>query len=394
MLVPLRRRLHALAFVDEFGPIYAVYTLWFNDNGISTAQVSSIFIVWAAVALVLEIPSGALADRVDRRRLIAGAFVLRGIGISLWLVWPTLAGALTGAVLWAVHDALASGSWEAMIHDELEAIGEHSSYAVVMARVGQFSHLGVAAGTIAGGALLAAGVGLELLGWLTVGAHVASTSLVLALPDVRWVVDRDGQPGSVREWWSTLRRGVAEARSNVALSRLVVLGAVLEGLFILDEYIPLLSRARGGSDAAAPALVLVLWIGLLVGGECAARRPSTRPSMLGIGLIVGMALTTVAFLGEAVWLLGLVAVGYAALEAAWIATDARLQERTSGRTRATVTSVRGFGSATVSMLTFAAVGALSADTDPTPGLFVMVASLVAAGILIIRWLPLGSARPS
>ena len=34
-LPSLRRRLYLLAWVDEFGPIYAVYTLWFNDNGVS-----------------------------------------------------------------------------------------------------------------------------------------------------------------------------------------------------------------------------------------------------------------------------------------------------------------------------------------------------------------------
>src|SRR5690606_32963018 len=45
----LRRRLYALSFVDEFGPVYAVWTLWFNDNGITTSQISTVFILWAAI---------------------------------------------------------------------------------------------------------------------------------------------------------------------------------------------------------------------------------------------------------------------------------------------------------------------------------------------------------
>ena len=105
----LRRRLYLLAFIDEFGPVYAVFTLWFNDNGISTAQVSTAFLMWAAIALAFEIPSGALADRVDRRHLLASAFGIRAVGISLWFLWPTFAGVLIGAALWAVHSALASG---------------------------------------------------------------------------------------------------------------------------------------------------------------------------------------------------------------------------------------------------------------------------------------------
>lgn len=229
----LRRRLYLLAWIDEFGPIYAVYTLWFNDNGVSTAEISTAFLLWAVVALVLEIPSGALADRVDRRRLLAVAFGIRAGGLSLWLLWPTFTGLLVGAALWATHDSLASGAWEAMIHDELTAIDEGDRYQTVMARLSQFSHVGVATGTLLGAALLRDDVGLDVLGWVTVAAHAGSISLVLALPDVRWVA-RQAQPTpgpatrphdvgaspvadtflsdvgaddatSYRAWWATLR---------------------------------------------------------------------------------------------------------------------------------------------------------------------------------------------
>ena len=94
----MRRRLYALAFVDEFGPVYAVWTLWFNDNGVTTEQISTAFLLWALVALVLEVPSGAVADRVDRRRLIAGALLVRAGALALWLLWPTFAGLLIGPV--------------------------------------------------------------------------------------------------------------------------------------------------------------------------------------------------------------------------------------------------------------------------------------------------------
>lgn len=423
MIDALRRRLYTLSFIDEFGPVYAVYTLWFNEHGISTSQVSVVFLVWALVALVLEIPSGALADRVDRRRLLAGAFALRAVGIAIWLVWPSVAGVCIGAALWAAHDALASGAWEALIHDELAAVGAAHRYAPVMARIGQFSNLGIAAGALLGAGLLRVDIGLSTLGWITVAAHAGSIALVVTLPDVRWVVDEDrsaptrtvladvptreratgaagtgsvtiesSEGSSVGEWWATLRAGVAEARRTPVLARLVMLGAMLEGLFLIDEYVPLLSRARGGSDAVAPVIVLVVWIGLLIGGEVAARRPALPGWLLGAGLIVAMAVTALAFVGDAVWMLALVGVGYAVLETVWIASDARLQEHARGSTRATVTSIRGFGSALVSMTMFVVIAAMADGDDPTPGLFVMVAALAGAGALVVRWLPRPATR--
>jgi MFS family permease len=386
----LRRRLYALSFVDEFGPVYAVWTLWFNDHDVTTSEISTVFLVWAFVALVFEIPSGALADRLDRRRLLATAFVVRGVGISTWLIWPTFTGLVVGAVLWAIHDALASGTWEAMIHDELTAIGDEHRYAPVMARISQFSNLGVAAGTLLGAALLSDRIGIEVglatLGWLTVAAHVGSISLVSAMPDVRWVTDVD-EPVTLRAWWSTLRSGVGEARHVPVIGKLIVLGALLEGLFLFDEYVPLLSRARGGSDAAAPIIVLVVWVGLLLGGEVAARRPDLRGVTVGPWLLGGVVITTVALTTDPVWTLALLAVGYGIHEIAWIPTDARLQERATPATRATVTSVRGFGASIVSRLFFAVVATLSNGDDPTPGLLAALGLLAVASVLLIAWLP-------
>lgn len=132
---------------------------------------------------------------------------------------------------------------------------------------------------------------------------------------------------SYAAWWSTLTTGVGDARRSPSLSRLVVLGEILSGLFILDEYLPLLVRARGGGDAIAPGIVLVVWVGLLIGGEVAARYPAIRSRTLGFLLTGSMALTSVTFLSDSIWSLALVAVAYACLELAWVATDARLQER-------------------------------------------------------------------
>ena len=384
----LRRRLYLLAFVDEFGPVYAVYTLWFNDNGISTSQISTMFLVWALVALVFEIPSGALADRVDRRYLLAAAFGIRAVGISIWLLWPTFTGVVIGAALWAVHSAFASGTWEAMIHDELTAIDCEHQYPKVMARIGQFSHVGVALGTMLGAGLLQIDVALTTLGWITVAAHAGSITLVATMPDARWVSrSDDDQPWSYAAWWSTMRQGIGQARRTPLLAKLIVVGAMQEGLFLIDEYIPILTRVRGGTDSSAPIIVFIVWVGLLSGGELSARRPDLASRLLGSMVVLGSGFMLAALLADGVWPLALIAIGYSSLEASWIATDARMQAHAPSATRATVTSVRGFGSASIAMVALAIIGILSDGDDPTNGLFVIVGGTALAGLLIIRWLP-------
>jgi len=383
----LRRRLYLLAFVDEFVPFAVLFTLWFADNGITVAQLSLVFVLWATAALLLEVPSGMLADRVDRRRLLAAAFLLRGIGIAVWLVVPTLTGLLVGATLWAIHEATASGAWEALIHDELEAIDAERDYAVVIARAGQFGNIGIAAAALVSTPLLGLGVDLEALGWITCAMHAASIGLVVSLPDVRWVVTRSRVAAvgdhSVAGMGETVR--VVFRDRGVAIP--VAVGAGVGGLAILDEYVPLLSRNRGLDDTFIPLVFLCVWAGLLVGGEIAARQPTITSRTLAGFVAIGGAAALVGLLTDPIWTLPLIGVAYAAIEATWVVSDARLQAGVPTHIRATVASVRGFGAALVVGLALLAIGLMSSGDDPTPGLVVVAIALIATGPLVAKLPP-------
>lgn len=399
----LRGRLYGLSFIDEFGPLYAVYTLWFADNGVTASQISTVFVLWASVAVVLEIPSGALADRVDRRHLLAVAFGLRACGIAVWLVSPTYGGMLIGAVAWAVHSALASGAWEANIHDQLTAVDQADQYGPVIARVNQFSNVGIAAGAVVAFGVLEVGAPISALGWVTVAIHAVSLALVLTLPDVRWVVNEaeaaenvendesiehdNDEPTSYGEWLAGLRAGITEATANGPILRIVILGAMLEGLFIIDEYVPLLARARGVGDADVPLFVLVVWLGLLVGDELVARRPQVSGRTLGTALALGAGAMFAAIVSDAAPALMLIGVGYVAMEALLTTGDARLQERVGSRNRATVTSVRGLLVGLIGAAGFSLIGVMSDRDDPSAGLLVVLGVLVVVGLLATVWLP-------
>ncbi len=344
----LRRRVYLLAFVDEFVPFAVLFTLWFADNGITVAQLSLVFVLWAAAVLLLEVPSGMVADRVDRRRLLATAFLLRAIGIALWLAVPTLAGLLVGATLWAIHEAAASGAWEALIHDELEAIGAERDYAVVMARVGQFGNFGIAAAALVSTPMLGLGLDLEALGWITIGVHAASIGLVLSLPDVRWVVTRSRDAEAFRgPDITSMRRTVHVVLRDRAIAIPVAVGAGVGGTAILDEYVPLLARNRGLDDTFIPLVFLCVWAGLLVGGEIAARQPTITSRRLAGFVVIGGAVALIGLTTDPVSTLPLIGVAYAAIEATWVVSDARLQARVPAHVRATISSVRGLGSGLV-----------------------------------------------
>ena len=70
----------------------------------------------------------------------------------------------------------------------LEAIDDEASYGRVIARLGQFGHGGFASSALIATPLLGLGLSLTLLGVVTMALQTIGIVLVLALPDVDWVV--------------------------------------------------------------------------------------------------------------------------------------------------------------------------------------------------------------
>jgi MFS family permease len=105
-------------FFDTFVLIFPFYTVMFTEHGMSPAQIGMALAAWSLTGVALEIPTGALADRVSRRWLLFVAQAVRGLGFLTWALVPTFWGYLGGFVLWGVKSALVSGTFEALVFDE------------------------------------------------------------------------------------------------------------------------------------------------------------------------------------------------------------------------------------------------------------------------------------
>lgn len=384
-LHPLRRRLVAWAFADEFVPLYAVYALLFEDGGLTAASISLGFMAWSGAVVVLEVPSGALADRVSRRRLLAAATLIRAAAFTTWLVVPGLPGVVTGFVLWGVSGAATSGTWQALVWDELARFGGTHHYAAVTARMSQAQGVAIAVSMLSATPLVAIG-GLRTVAVVSIALHLVTLTLVLRLPEVRRVREVD-EPTGWRAWAATLRSGTVAAVRIPVLARVAALGAVLEVITVVEEYVPLLARDLGASDTLVPVLAVIPWVGNLVGAEVAARRPGLAPrAVAGVVAVGAAALVLGVASGAPVGILGIGAM-YATVKTAVVLADARLQDHAPDRTRSTVTSVRGFATELLAIAAFGLVGAASAGFGLEAAVAVMAVPLLAAAALTPRWLP-------
>src|ERR1700684_453103 len=111
---------YAFKFFDSFILIFPLYAVMFVDAGLTPVQISIVLIAWSATAFTLQIPSGVIADRWSRRHILACAQLARAAGFVVWLFYPHFWGFLVGLVLWGVKSAFTSGTFEALLYDELK----------------------------------------------------------------------------------------------------------------------------------------------------------------------------------------------------------------------------------------------------------------------------------
>lgn len=326
------------ALVDGI-PLYPLYALLFADHGMSDADISGLFALWAVVSLAAEIPTGALADHVSRRALLAWCGVLQAAGFAAWTAWPAPAGFALGFVLWGVGGAFFSGTTEALLYDTLAVAGDTDAYARVRGRVAAAGLVGQVPAGLAAAPLYALG-GYALVGWMSVAVSLGAAAMAWGLPDRRPPGDDGGddEPGYLQ----ALREGVREAVGSAAVRGALVASAALLSLEALEEYDVLLAREWGVPTGWVPLAVVWLPLAGALGAVVAGRLTSVSMTVLAGALGAGVALVAVAAVVRVPYGVLAIAAFYGVFRAVRVVVDMRLQHRIRGAARATVTSAAEF----------------------------------------------------
>ncbi len=402
-------------------PIYALYGVLFADHGLSTAQISLLLALWSVTAFVLEVPSGAWADTVSRRVLLILSCVLQAVCFVLWMVAPSFLGFALGFVVWGVASSLESGTFEALIYDDLVARGETSSYARIMGWTRGAQESTVLLAILVAAPLFALG-GYALVGWVSVGVAVLHTLTAFALPSAPVAIsatavddldDEPAMPGphavpgaapvhaadpesarGLARYLTMLRTGTTEALGVRRVRRGVLLGALLYGLTSFDEYFGLLAVSGGASTSVSALLVGVTVAGSLLGSLLAGRAEAVPARGLAAALFaagvlfIAGALAVGAMSPVFLWA-GFVGIGvaYGIDFTVEVVAGARLQDAIEGPARATVTSFSGLLSEIVALAVFGVVAVATQwlSMSSTIALFGIV--LLVAALLIPSWLP-------
>jgi MFS family permease len=154
-------KLGALRFLCWMHLMSAVIIPFFREWGrLSFVQIFALQTWFMLMSFVMEVPTGAVADRFGRRVSVAlGGFLLAGASLLYGSV-SHLAVFVAAEALFAVAITLISGADEALAYDSLLACGRESEASRVMSRLEAAKLAGILVGALLG-AVVASRLGVR-----------------------------------------------------------------------------------------------------------------------------------------------------------------------------------------------------------------------------------------
>ena len=217
--VPL---LYAIKALRWFMLIMPIIVLFYQDEGLSMADVLLLQAIFSVVIVTLEVPSGWVADVLGRRWSLLAGMSLSTAGFALYCVSHGFWGFLGAELVLGLGASLVSGADSAMLYDTLAALDDTGAYRRGEGRMTSVGNFSEAAAAVLGGVLATVS--------LRTPFYVEAAMMTLTIPACLLMVEppRAGGPGAgVTDLRSLLRVVRFATVDTPALRAVLALSAVM-----------------------------------------------------------------------------------------------------------------------------------------------------------------------
>ncbi|MGE0571596.1 MAG: MFS transporter [Dehalococcoidia bacterium] len=202
-------------------PVWVVFLTL--EQGFTLAQVTAADGLFFLAVVLLEVPTGAVADRWGRSRSVALGSLAMVFALIVFAFTTSFPIMLLSFGIWAVAVTLMSGADLALLYDTLKALGREHEYERHAGRGEAALWIGAAAATLIGGPL-AALTSVQFTIFCGVGVTLVSGFVALAMVEA----PHKGQEKTTGEsYFRTLTTGLRFAWNDRPMRWLVLLGGAI-----------------------------------------------------------------------------------------------------------------------------------------------------------------------
>jgi len=145
-------RLYPVFGAVIFTPVMLpIIVLFWQDNGLDMLDVFVLQALFAVAMVVLEVPTGMVADRLGKTTSLTFGVGTLLVGMFVYALGHGFAAFLAAEVLLALGAALVSGADSSLLYDSLEALGRVSEYTRREGRARSVQMVSFAASNLVGG---------------------------------------------------------------------------------------------------------------------------------------------------------------------------------------------------------------------------------------------------
>ena len=253
----------------------SLLVLFAQVRGLDLFQVGIVMGLYSLTIVLLEVPTGGLADTIGRKRVAILAYsiiLFSGIVLLGAFSFPIF---LFGFILNGVGRALSSGALDAWFVDALKAADPNIDLQPALAKVGTYSLLSLGVGTL-GGSLIPGFFkdlpvdGTAIFTPLSMPLAIAGMVYLLLLLTVVFLVKEERPSTSDNTWLDGVREIPGMIKTAVSLTRqnnilLFLLGTTSVSGFVLlsleSFWQPHFANLFGSSEGNT------VWFGVIMGGN-------------------------------------------------------------------------------------------------------------------------------
>ena len=249
------KTLYIYKFISQCMPIYAFYTILFLERGKSVTDIAILIALWSVFTIVFEVPAGVLADRWNRRNMLAIAAVLQGVCFIIWFFSHTFLLFAIGFAVWALSGAFTSGTEEGLIYDNLKSDGCEENFTKVYGRAQFYANIGALVGIVSAG-ILASFIPIEVIALLSAGICFLNVTFALQIREKNFYSERTS--GETTGFFETFKEASGFIRGN-ALALVSMLFLVLFASLgnYLDEFDAIIINDFGLSNIWVSVILTV-----------------------------------------------------------------------------------------------------------------------------------------
>ncbi len=380
------RKYYLYKLFYDLMPIYPIYLLLFQSKNMSVNQISMLLVIWSATAVILELPTGLLADHWNRRNLLVVGGILKAVGYCCWIISNGFIFYALGFVLWGIGGALSSGSEEALLYDSLKAVGKEDRFDQILGKGRFLAGVSNILAALTGG-FIGEKFGYQTALLASVIIAFIAAGIMATCKEVNFYKDN-----LVNQEEKADKKTLANSLSFLFKNREILLLSILS-LFVittagvLDEYDQLIAKEYGLTLKLIGLWTAMRFILISLGGYFARGirigvekllRTTNRIYTISFLCIIAAVFLILSGLVKQIGIMGLYGLYYLIMSAGDVLQEDYVQQKIDLEGRATIHSLIALSQNLYGMLCFILVGFVATKAG-------LLTGLIGIGIYIIMW---------